>query len=123
MSIAPCITDTDVESRPCASRPWRHIVACGDSRLQHPVIVELQRCIQALLRIGVEAVKKRVAVRVIVRRKLSFDVRKGNIPADPDIQAGENRPIDDVLKRGNYDLLAHRGTDVERIRVVVLAPG
>jgi hypothetical protein len=27
---------------------------------------------------------------------------------------GENRPIGDVPKRGNYDLLAHRGTDVER---------
>jgi hypothetical protein len=30
--------------------------------------------------------------------------------------AGEDRPTDDVLKRGNYDLFADRGTDVERVR-------
>jgi len=35
---------------------------------------------------------------------------------------GENRPIDDVLKRGNYDLLAHRGTDVERVRETFFVP-
>jgi hypothetical protein len=35
---------------------------------------------------------------------------------------GENRPIDDVLKRGNYDLLAHRRTDVERVRETFFVP-
>jgi hypothetical protein len=40
---------------------------------------------------------------------------------DPPV-GGENRPIDDVLKRGNYDLLAHRGTDVERVRETFFVP-
>lgn len=35
---------------------------------------------------------------------------------------GENRPIGDVLKRGNYDLLADRGTDVERVRETFFVP-
>jgi hypothetical protein len=29
-----------------------------------------------------------------------------------------NRPIDDVLKRGNYDLLACRGTDIESVNEI-----
>ena len=35
---------------------------------------------------------------------------------------GENRPIDDVLKRGNYDLLADRGIYVERVRETFFVP-
>src|ERR1700694_5320277 len=36
--------------------------------------------------------------------------------------AGEDRPTDDVLKRGNYDLFADRGTDVERVRETLFDP-
>src|SRR6202048_2040863 len=43
------------------------------------------------------------------------------IQLDPPAGGG-TRPIDDVLKRGNYDLLAHRGTDVERVRETFLVP-
>ena len=35
---------------------------------------------------------------------------------------GENRPIDDVLKCGNYDLLADRGIYVERVRETLFVP-
>ena len=35
---------------------------------------------------------------------------------------GGNRPIDDVLKCGNYDLLADRGIYVERVRETLFVP-
>jgi hypothetical protein len=35
---------------------------------------------------------------------------------------GENRPRDDVLKRGNSDLFADRGTDLERVRETFFVP-
>ena len=81
--------------------PGSDVVTRGHAELYHPLLVELERAVDAGVGKWIDGVEQRVGHVVVVRRKLGFDSRNGKETARANVKAVLNREVEvDVLQHG-----------------------
>ncbi len=113
--IAGCV---DVGGRHRLLVPAGDVVTQVDLRLDGPVLIQLDRKHRTFLGVRIVGVQQRMAVGVIVRRQLRFDVRHRDVAADAHVHAiGHAREV--TFQVSHRDVVAVLGDITDTVGELV----